>query len=98
MATIPAESKSRAVCSLRIQFKLEHASEPRQLSTAESKTPGATVPTTIVAENATTRSQDASGPTSQLCKSVIIGRIREPSLTNNSKSMRECQHSITEKS
>ncbi|RDX91000.1 hypothetical protein CR513_27069, partial [Mucuna pruriens] len=36
-ATILAESKSRVVCSSRIQFKLKHASEPRQLSTAKSK-------------------------------------------------------------
>ncbi|RDY08458.1 Retrovirus-related Pol polyprotein from transposon 17.6, partial [Mucuna pruriens] len=36
-------------------FKPEYASEPRQLSTIESKIPGATIPTIAAAENATIR-------------------------------------------
>ncbi|RDX78719.1 hypothetical protein CR513_40959, partial [Mucuna pruriens] len=39
----------------RIQFKLDHASKLRKLSIAKFKIPGATIPTTTVVENATTR-------------------------------------------
>ncbi|RDX91148.1 hypothetical protein CR513_26910, partial [Mucuna pruriens] len=38
------------------------------------------------------KSQDASGPASQLYKSVTVGRVWEPPLVNNSESKKECEH------
>ncbi|RDX67966.1 hypothetical protein CR513_53107, partial [Mucuna pruriens] len=44
--------REAAIC--KPAFKPEHVSKPRQLSTVESKIPGAIVPTIVVAENTST--------------------------------------------
>ncbi|RDX71407.1 hypothetical protein CR513_49260, partial [Mucuna pruriens] len=87
---IEACLRAKATINSRIQDIKRHRSNSSNIS---SKQPG--VP--VKHEHHCSGPQDASKPTSRLCKSVIVSRIREPPLIDNSKSKRECERSITKK-
>ncbi|RDX98417.1 hypothetical protein CR513_18671, partial [Mucuna pruriens] len=91
-----ARAESRALCSLAIRICPECTSNSKWLSSVESTTPSITVPITTTTENATSRQLTISGRldevvTSKHYKPSIVGRVRQPTLINNSKSEGECE-------